>query len=101
MHSTFGYLSLIEFLRNELKKLPRLYPHSSYISEGDKNILERFIKKIRTKNDDFKRNVVETFVNKVIIYKDRIEIRLQFINFWFGILLVEVGINAFYHCPNL
>ena len=27
------------------------------------------------------RNVIETFLDKVIIYKDRIEIRLQFINF--------------------
>ena len=41
------------------------------------NLSEKF----EQKNDDFKRNVVETFVDKVIIYKDRIEIRLQFINF--------------------
>ena len=41
------------------------------------NLSEKF----EQKNDDFKRNVVETFVDKVTIYKDRIEIRLQFINF--------------------
>ena len=41
------------------------------------NLSEKF----EQKNDDFKRNVIETFVDKVIIYKDRIEIRLQFINF--------------------
>ena len=41
------------------------------------NLSEKF----EQKNDDFKRNVIETFVDKVIIYKDRIEIRLQFVNF--------------------
>lgn len=51
------------------------------------NLSEKF----EQKNDDFMRNVIETFLDKVIIYKDRIEIRLQFINFWFMILLVEVA----------
>ena len=41
------------------------------------NLSEKF----EQKNDDFKRNVVETFVDKVIIYKDRVEVKLQFINF--------------------
>ena len=46
-----------------------------------KAYLKDLAEKFEQKNDDFKRNVVETFVDKVIIYKDRIEIRLQFINF--------------------
>ena len=49
------------------------------------NLSEKF----EQKNDDFKRNVIETFVNKVIIYKDRNEIRLQF-----GIFLVRDTIGG-------
>ena len=30
---------------------------------------------------DLKRNVIETFVDKIIIFKDRVEVKLQFINF--------------------
>ena len=46
-----------------------------------KTYLKDLAKKFEQKNDDFKRNVVETFVDKVIIYKDRVEVKLQFINF--------------------
>ena len=56
-----------------------------------KAYLKDLAEKFEQKNDDFKRNVIETFVDKVIIYKDRIEIRLQFINFLVRVLLVEVA----------
>ena len=46
-----------------------------------KAYLKDLAEKFEQKNDDFKRNVVETFVDKVIIYKDRVEVKLQFINF--------------------
>ena len=46
-----------------------------------KKYLKDLAEKFEQKNDDLKRNVVETFVDKVIIYKDRVEVKLQFINF--------------------
>ena len=59
-----------------------LLNNTDVISRKDiKAYLKDLAEKFEQKNDDFKRNVVETFVDKVIIYKDRVEVKLQFINF--------------------
>ena len=68
----------LHYLESELNNL-------TYNEQISRKEIEKYLKdlseKFEQKNDDLKRNIIETFVDKVLIYKDRIEVRLQFINF--------------------
>ena len=67
---------------HDLKLELNLLNNTDSISRKEiKAYLKDLAEKFEQKNDDLKRNVIETFVDKVIIYKDRVEVKLQFINF--------------------